>query len=433
MIERYIIPEMVNIWSRESRYSRWLRIELLAVEARVLSGDVPRKDYEKIKKQAAFEPDKIDEIEKTVRHDVIAFLTNVSEHLGKESRHLHYGMTSSDILDTALAMQIKDAGELLVLDLDNYGKALRHLIEKTRGIACIGRTHGMFAEPTTMAIKFAGFYTEYVRNRKRLTTAIQHASVGKLSGAVGTYAHLPPEVEQYVCEKLGIIHEDVATQIIPRDRHAEFIWALASVTNGLERFALEIRHLQRSEVGEVEESFTVGQKGSSAMPHKRNPIISERLSGIARLLRGYLTTAMENTILWHERDISHSSAERLILPDACGITLYALRKAAVLAKELRIYPEKIKTNLKNAGDSFFSQSILLALIDRGKTREEAYALVQKSAMKALKSSKSLPEILKNSSDILQIISSEEIDEVCEMGKLLKQEAIILKRTGISQV
>lgn len=430
MIERYSIPEMREIWTTKSRYSRWLEIELLAVEARVESGSVPLEDFKRIKEKASFDIDRVAEIENTVRHDVIAFLTSVSESLGPESRHIHYGMTSSDILDTCFATQIKDSGELIMKELDALGEALKSLVQRTRGVLCIGRSHGMFAEPTTLGLKFAGFYSEYLRVRKRLDDGLNSACVGKISGAVGTYAHLDPAVEEYVCGKLGIGIENVATQVVARDRHADFVYALAATGGLLDRLGTEVRHLQRSEVGEVEESFGKGQKGSSAMPHKRNPIVSERLCGLARMLRGYLVPSLENTVLWHERDISHSSAERFIFPDACGITLYALRKAVSLVSGLRIFPKAVANNIDSAGDRFFSQTILLALIDAGLTREEAYRLVQNVAMNAMESEKGLLDMVKNDPEIGKHINSEEIDRRCTLEYHLRNENNTLNRLGL---
>ncbi len=430
MIERYSIPEMTEIWTTASRYSRWLEIEILAVEARVLSEDVPGEDLELIREKASFDSERIAEIEKIVRHDVIAFLTSVSESLGPESRHIHYGMTSSDILDTCLATQIKDSGELIMNELDALGEALKGLVLRTRGVTCIGRSHGMFAEPTTLGLKFAGFYSEYLRVRKRLEDGLRSACVGKLSGAVGTYAHLDPSVEDYVCSRLGIGIENVATQVVARDRHSDFIYALSTIGGLMERFGTEIRHLQRSEVGEVEESFGKGQKGSSAMPHKRNPIISERLCGLARMLRGYLVPSLENTVLWHERDISHSSAERFIFPDACGITLYALRKAVSLVSDLKVLPKAVAGNIDSAGDRFYSQTIMLALIDLGLTREEAYRLVQNVAMNAMESGKGFLDMVADDPALGEYFTGEDIDRKCTLPYHLRNENNILDRLGL---
>lgn len=430
MIERYSIPKMREIWTTESRYSRWLEIEILAVEARVESGTVPAEDLELIKSKASFDAERVAEIEKTVHHDVIAFLTSVSESLGDESRHIHYGMTSSDVLDTCLATQIKDSGELIMNELNALGEALKGLVRRTRGILCIGRSHGMFAEPTTLGLKFAGYYSEYLRVRKRLDAGLRSACVGKLSGAVGTYAHLDPSIEEYVCSKLGIGIENVATQVVARDRHADFIYALAAIGGFLERFGTEIRHLQRSEVGEVEESFGKGQKGSSAMPHKRNPIISERLCGLARILRGYLMPSLENTALWHERDISHSSAERFIFPDACGITLYAVRKAISLVSGLKVLPESVAGNIDSAGDRFYSQTVLLELIDAGLTREEAYRLVQNVAMRAMENGRGFLDMVKDDPEISEYLIREKTDRKCALEYHLRNENNTLGRLGL---
>lgn len=430
MIDRYAIPEMTEIWSRRSRFARWLEIEILAVEARAEQGLVPPADLQLIRERASFDIDRIDEIEGRVRHDVIAFLTSVSESLGPESRHIHYGMTSSDILDTCLATQIRDAGELIGKALREYRQGLAGLVERTRGIACMGRTHGMHAEPTTMALKMAGFLAEADRCGKRLDRGLEEACRGKISGAVGTYAHLAPGVEEYVCDRLGIRPETISTQVVPRDRHAAFLYALCSIGGALERFATEVRHLQRTEVGEAEERFGGGQKGSSAMPHKRNPIVSERLCGLARLLRGYLVVGLEDTALWHERDISHSSAERFLFPDACGVALYALRKGADLAAGLTVDGKAVRRNLKAAGDRFYSQSVMLALVDTGMSREDAYALVQRLSMEAMQQGRSLLEALLSSPELLDRLPEERIREVCSLQRHLRNESAILGRLGL---
>jgi len=427
VIGRYAIPEMTEIWSRRSRFERWLEIEILAVEARAEQGLVPAGDLELIRRNASFDIDRIDEIEARVRHDVIAFLTSVSESLGPESRHIHYGMTSSDILDTCLATQMRDAGGLIREALVEYRDSLAGLVERTRGIACMGRTHGMYAEPTTMALKMAGFLAEAKRCLQRLDAGLDEACRGKISGAVGTYAHLDPAVEEYVCRRLGIRSETVSTQVVPRDRHAAFLYALCSIGGALERFATEVRHLQRTEVGEAEERFGGGQKGSSAMPHKRNPIVSERLCGMARLLRGYLLVGLEDTALWHERDISHSSAERFVLPDACGVALYSLRKGAGLAAGLTIDERAVRRNLKAAGDRFYSQSVMLALVDTGMSREDAYALVQSLSMEAMSSGRGLLEAMLDSPDLLDVLSEDRIREVCSLQRHLRNENDILRR------
>ncbi len=430
MIDRYSIPEMTEIWTTEARYSRWLEIEILAVEARCKAGLVPEKDFELIRNNASFKTERVNEIEAVTRHDVIAFLTSVSESLGLESRHIHYGMTSSDILDTCVAMQIRDSGVLIKKALEEYGEALKGLVLRTRGIVCMGRTHGMNAEPTTLALKFAGHYSEYLRCMKRLEESLTASCVGTISGAVGTYAYLDPSVEEFVCSKLGLGVEEVPTQVVARDRHAQFLYALAAIGGAMERFATECRHLQRTEVGEVEEMFGKGQKGSSAMPHKRNPIVGERLCGLARLLRGYLQVGLENTPLWHERDISHSAAERFIFPDSCGVALYGLRKARDLAAGLRIIEDAVADNVEKAGDRYFSQAIMLAMIRHGLTREETYTLVQKIAMRAMAAGESFAEAALSQDDVTGVVPEAELSHICTIDNHLRNEGYILGRLGL---
>jgi len=430
MIERYAIPEMTEIWSTNSRFARWLEIEVLAVEARCLAGLVPPEDFRKIKKNASFNTARVNEIEETTRHDVIAFLTSVSESLGTESRHIHYGMTSSDILDTCLAMQIRDSGSLIADALKSYGAALAGLVHRTKGIVCMGRTHGMSAEPTTLALKFAGHYSEYLRCAKRLESGILSSCVGTISGAVGTYAYLDPSVEEHVCRSLGLGVEQIPTQVVARDRHAEFLYSLASIGGALERFATECRHLQRTEVAEVEERSGKGQKGSSAMPHKRNPIVGERLCGLARLLRGYLNVGMENTNLWHERDISHSAAERFIFPDACGVALYGLRKGIELASGLTVFEDSVSDNVEKAGDRYFSQTVMLALVRHGLTREDAYAIVQKIAMGAMDSGESFVEAALRQKELTGVVPGNELSHICTIDSHLRNEDYLLSRLGL---
>ncbi len=427
MIERYSVPRMTAIWADESRFSRWLEIEILAVEARAAAGLVPPGDLERIRSRASFDVGRIGEIEAEVKHDVIAFLTSVSESVGPESRHIHYGMTSSDILDTALAMQIRDSAALISGALAAYRSALASLVERTRGIPCIGRTHGMHAEPTTLALKFAGHLAECDRAASRFGTATAQACVGKLSGAVGTYAHLDPSVEEYVLGRLGLGREEVATQVVARDRHAAFLFALAMIGAALERFATEVRNLQRTETGEVEEGFSKGQKGSSAMPHKRNPVQSERLCGFARLLRGCLVAGLENTALWHERDISHSSVERFILPDACGVAMYSLERAAELAGGLRIIGSAVERNLAAGGDRFASQAVMLELVDRGRTREEAYAAVQAAAARAVEAGSSFLDEALADPVLGAEIPGDLLKSLCDVGRHVRHEDEILAR------
>jgi adenylosuccinate lyase len=381
MIQRYSRPEMRDIWTEQRKLEIWLQIELLASEALVAEGIVPQKDFEQMKSKAAFTIERCRELEKTLNHDVIAFTTNVAENIGAPaSRWLHFGLTSSDIIDTAFAVQMVQSADILIRDVT----ALREVIEKKarahKFTAMIGRSHGIHAEPTTFGLKMALMYDEFGRALERLKMARQTAAVGKLSGAVGTSAHLSPKVEAYVCEKLGLRPSPIATQVIQRDIHAEFITMISLVGASIERWATEFRHLQRTEVLEAEEYFAKGQKGSSAMPHKRNPITGERLTGLARVLRGNAIAALENVALWHERDISHSSVERVIFPDSCTLLDYMLTLLAKLTDGLLVYPENMRRNLGLSLGMWNSQTVLLALIRKGLTREEAYELCQRNAM-----------------------------------------------------
>ncbi len=429
MIERYTLPEMGEIFSDEFKYSTWLKIELLAVEARVKLGEVSEEDYETIKRKAAFDVARILQIEEETKHDVIAFLTNVAENVGYESRHIHYGMTSSDILDTALSYQMKTAGELLQNRLEKLREVLKRRALEHKYTVCIGRSHGVHAEPTTMGLKFALWFEETKRNQRRLQEAIDVISVGKISGAVGTFEHLSPKVEEYVCEKMGLKPAPVSTQVIQRDRHAQFLSTLAVIGSSLEKIAVEIRHLQRTEVLEAEEFFSKGQKGSSAMPHKRNPIISERITGLSRILRGNSIAALENVALWHERDISHSSVERVIIPDSFIALDYMLHLITNLLDNLIIYPENMKRNLELTRGLVFSQTVLLELVSKGATREEAYKIAQTSAMKVWEDkSKNLKDELLASPEALEYLSKEEIEEIFDTKKMLKNIDYIFSRS-----
>lgn len=429
MIERYTRPTMGKIFEEDFKYSTWLKIEILACEARSLAGEVPEKDLKVIKKKARFDVKRILEIEETTKHDVIAFLSNVAEYVGPESRHIHYGMTSSDILDTTLSYQMKSAGELLLSELVKLKNVLRNQANAYKRTVCIGRSHGIHAEPTTMGLKFALWYEETKRNLKRLKNAVDTISVGQISGAVGTFDHLSPDVEKYVCEKMGLIPAPVSTQVIQRDRHAEFLTTLAIVGATLEKIAIEIRHLQRTEVLEAEEYFSKGQKGSSAMPHKRNPIISERVTGLARLLRGNAMAAIENVALWHERDISHSSVERIIVPDSCIILDYMLGLMIKLVDNLVIYPENMINNLNITRGLVFSQKVLLELVKKGITREEAYKLVQTYAMKVwADKNTSLKEELLNAKDVTKYLSKEEIESIFDDKKMVPNADYIFSRS-----
>jgi len=429
VIERYTLPEIGRIWTDDFKFETWLKIEIFACEARTLSGEIPEADLELIKGKAVFNTQRVLEIEETTKHDVIAFLTNVSENLGNESRHIHYGMTSSDVLDTALSYQMKMSGELIRKKLHELIEVLEKRAQEHKYTLCIGRTHGIHAEPTSMGLKFALWFEEAKRNLKRLDAAIDSISVGKISGAVGNFEHLPPSVEDYVCSKMELKPAPVSTQVIQRDRHAEYLSSLATLGASLEKIAVEIRHLQKTEVLEAEEYFSKGQKGSSAMPHKRNPIVSERIAGLARLLRANAHAGFENVALWHERDISHSSVERVIIPDSCIIAYYMLNLSVNLIKNLLIYPENMSRNIDLTRGLVYSQKVLLALTKKGATREKAYSLVQEPAMQVwADQSKSLKEILLESPGVKDFLNDGEIEEIFNSDELLKNIDAIFKRT-----
>lgn len=429
MIERYTLPEMGKIWSEQFKLETWLKVELLACEARTKLGFIPENEFEEIKSKANFDIKRVLEIEETSKHDVIAFLTNVAEYVGPSSRHIHYGMTSSDVLDTALAFQIKTAGELLLKDLNQLESVLKKRAVEHKRTICVGRSHGIHAEAYSMGLKFALWFEEAKRNIERLEAAIKSVACGKISGAVGTFDHIPPQVEEYVCEKLGLIPEPVATQVVQRDRHAQFLTTLAIIGSSLEKIAIEIRHLQRTEVLEAEEYFSKGQKGSSAMPHKRNPIISERITGIARILRSNSIAALENIALWHERDISHSSVERVILPDSCIALDYVLNLMIKLIENLIIYPENMIENLNLTRGLIFSQKVLLKLTEKGMTREDAYKIVQENSMKVWQNKNlNLKDELLKSEEITNYISKEEIEEIFNVEKMLPNLDYIFSRS-----
>lgn len=381
MIPRYTRPRMAAHWSDENRYATWLKVELAALSAQADMGLVPREAASEITSKARFDVGRIEAIEEVVKHDVIAFTTSVGESIGNLSRYFHYGLTSSDVVDTSLALMTRDALDLILQDVDEFRAILKAQAYAYKDQVCIGRTHGIHGEPTTFGLKFALWYAEMGRNRARLLAAREGIAVGKLSGAVGTFAHLPPELEERVCAKLGLVPDPVSTQVIQRDRHAEVLAALAITGATLEKIATEIRHLQKTEVREVEEPFSKGQKGSSAMPHKRNPVGCENMTGLARLLRGYAVPALEDVALWHERDISHSSVERVILPDATTLLDYMLHRLGGILDGLLVYPEAMAANLNKTRGLIYSQQCLLALTRAGLTREDAYALVQAAAMR----------------------------------------------------
>lgn len=429
MIERYTRPEMGKIWQESFKLDTWLKIEILACEARAEMGFIPKEDLDEIRSKGAYDVKRVLEIEETTKHDVIAFLTNVAEYVGPASRHIHYGMTSSDILDTALAFQMKSAGEILLKGMIGLREVLKKRALEHKESLCIGRSHGIHAEAYSMGLKFALWYEEAKRNIERLENSIKSISTGKISGAVGTFEHLSPKVEEYVCGKLGLSPEPVATQVVQRDRHAEFLSTLAIIGASLEKIAIEIRHLQRTEVLEAEEYFSKGQKGSSAMPHKRNPIISERITGLARILRSNAMAALENVALWHERDISHSSVERVIIPDSCIVLDYMLGLATKLADNLLVYPENMIKNLNLTRGLIFSQKVLLLLTEKGISREDSYQIVQSSAMKVWedKNTNLLDELLKNER-VKGMISEEELKSIFDNKNLLKNIDYIFKRS-----
>jgi len=429
MIPRYTLPEMGKIWGDQFKYGTWLKIEILACEARTKAGNISKEDMKSIKEKSNFEVNRILEIEETTKHDVIAFLTNVAEYVGPASRHIHYGMTSSDILDTTLSYQMKTAGEILLNQLIELKEALKVRAEEFKHTICVGRSHGIHAEPTSMGLKFALWFEEAKRNITRVKNAINTISVGQISGAVGTFEHLSPEVEKYVCINLDLKPASVSTQIIQRDRHAEYLTTLSIIGASLEKIALEVRHLQRTEVLEAEEFFSKGQKGSSAMPHKRNPIVSERICGLARLLRSNAMASLENIALWHERDISHSSVERVIIPDSTITLNYMLHLTINLVKNLIVYPDNMIKNLNLTRGLVFSQTILLRLVDKGISREQAYKLIQTAAMNVWQDkNKNLKEELSKSAMIKEYLTDKEINNIFDNKNMLKNINLIFART-----
>ena len=430
MIPRYSREEISKIWSDENRFNIWLKVELFACEAQCGLGLIPKKSLEVIKKRAKFETKRVLKIEETVKHDVIAFLTNVAEHVGPDSRFIHMGMTSSDVLDTTLSVQMKQAGEIILKDLLKTRDVLRKKALKYKRLTMIGRTHGIHAEPITLGLKFALWFDETNRNIKRLKSALNTISVGQISGAVGTYEHISTKVEAYVCRKLGLAPANITTQIIQRDRHAQFMSTLAIIASCIEKYATEIRHLQKTEALELEECFTKGQKGSSAMPHKKNPITSEQLSGLARVIRGNALAAFENIPLWHERDISHSSVERIIMPDSTILIDYMLNKFNSLIENIIVYEKNIKRNLELTKGLIFSQTLLLKLIAKGMKRENAYKLVQKTAMECWEKKIDFRKLIEGSRDLMKYLTKKDLDAVFDYGKSGKNIDYIFKRTGI---
>jgi len=430
MIKRYSPAEISAVWSEENKFRIWLDVEIAAMEAQAELGRVPADAVAEVKSKAKFDVERIDEIERTVKHDVIAFLTNVSENVGPAARFVHLGMTSSDVLDTASAIQLKQAGEILMRHLDELRKIIAGLSLKYKDSAEIGRTHGIHAEPVTFGLKTAVWYDELGRDLYRLNRAIEEISVAKISGAVGTYSHISPEVEKHVAARFGLQPSIASTQVIQRDRHAQYMTVLAVIAGTLEKMALEVRHLQRTEVLEAEEHFTKGQKGSSAMPHKRNPVNAERVCGIARLIRSYAMSALENQALWHERDISHSSVERVIFPDATLGLDFMILESQKLFKNYVVYPEKMQKNLQITHGLFFSEDVLLKLIEKGMTREQAYSLVQRNAMHCWESGEDFLTALSNDHDIAEKITREELAKVFDLNALLRNVDYIYESLGL---
>ncbi|MGA2625064.1 MAG: adenylosuccinate lyase [Bacteroidota bacterium] len=431
MIARYTRPEMGAIWSEENKFRTWLDIEILACEAQADLGVFPKKSAKTIRRKAAFDVRRIEEIERKVNHDVIAFLTNVGEHVGPDSRFIHLGMTSSDILDTGLAIQMKHSADLLLKDLQKLAVVLARRAKEFKHTIMVGRTHGIHAEPTTFGLKLAMWYDENQRNIRRLEQARETISFGQISGAVGTYEHLDPFVERYVCEKLGLKPAPISSQVLQRDLHAEFLTTLSVVGSSLEKFATEIRLLQRTEVLEAEEYFAKGQKGSSAMPHKRNPITCERVAGLARVLRGNAVAALENVALWHERDITHSSVERIIIPDSCILLDYMIATFTRIVDELVVYPENMMKNLEKTRGLIFSQSVLLALTKKGMKREDAYTAVQKLAMEVWSGeTRNFKDVLKSDKTISSFLGSRGLDQLFDLKKSIRNVDYIFKRVGL---
>lgn len=430
MISRYTRPEMAAIWTDEKKFECWLAVELAADEAWAKLGHIPAEDVEKLKQNAKFDVERIQEIEAVTHHDVIAFTRNVSESLGEEKKWVHYGLTSTDVVDTAYGYQLKQANDIIRKDLEDFTQIVADKAREHKNTVMMGRTHGVHAEPTTFGAKLARWYSEMKRNIERFDRAAKGVEAGKISGAVGTYANIDPFVEEYVCEKLGIRAQEVSSQVLPRDLHADYMASLALIATSLEEFATEIRGLQKSETREVEEYFAKGQKGSSAMPHKRNPIGSENICGLARVCRGHMITAYENVALWHERDISHSSAERIILPDTTILIDYMLDRFGRIVKNLTVFPENMKRNMDKTFGLIYSGRVLLKLIDTGMSREEAYDLVQPYTAKAWDEQTQFRPLLESDATIMSRLSKEDLDDAFDYHWHLKHIDDIFKRVGL---
>ena len=427
MVPRYSRKEMVDIWSDDSKYSIWLDIEVYALEGMEIVGIVPKGTAAVVKKKAVFNSQRIDEIESEIKHDVLAFLTNISESVGPEARFIHQGMTSSDVLDTCLNIQLKKAGELIIKDLDALLEAIKSQALSHKKTICVGRSHGIHAEPTTFGLKMLQAYSEFSRNKDRMINAVDEISSCAISGSVGTFANIDPFVEEYVAKALNLNIEPISTQVIPRDRHAVYFSTLAIISSSIERLSTEIRHLQRSEVLEVEEYFSSKQKGSSSMPHKRNPVLTENLTGLARVIRSSVTPALENITLWHERDISHSSVERFIGPDATITLDFALNRLTNVVENMVVYPENMMKNLEKFNGLVFSQRVLLSLTQKNISREDSYSMVQRNSMKVWNEEGSFYDLIKADKEISSILSKEEIDDIFDLNYHLKQVETIFKR------
>lgn len=427
MIERYTLPEMGAIWTLQNKFQKWLDVEIAVCEVHNEDGIIPDEDFENIKTKAAFTVERVNEIEKTTDHDVIAFTTNLAENIGESARFVHYGLTSSDVVDTANALLLKEACELLLTKTDALLEVLKRRAYEFKDTPQIGRTHGIHAEPSSFGLTWALWYSEMTRNRERLERAKEAVSVGKISGAVGAFAHLDPNVEERVCEKLGIAAADVSTQVIQRDRYAEYLSVLGIIAGTLEKIALQVRHWQRTEVREAQEKFKTGQKGSSAMPHKRNPILSERICGMARTVRANTIVGLENIALWHERDISHSSAERIVLPDSSATTDYILAKTTSLLDSLVVYPENMLKNLNLTRGLVFSGQLLLALTQKGVSREDAYVYTQRNAMRVWDEGLDYKDLVMKDADISANLSEEEIERVFDVKHYLRNVDTVFRR------
>jgi len=427
MIERYTLPEMGAIWSLENKFQKWLDVEIAVCEVHAEDGTIPADAVEEIKAKAAFTVERVNEIEKTTDHDVIAFTTNLAENIGPAARFVHYGLTSSDVVDTANGILLRESCDILLAKIDAMLPVLKRRAFEFKDTPQIGRTHGIHAEPTSFGLCWALWYAEMERNRERLARARETVSVGKISGAVGAFAHLAPDVEERVCERLGLKPASVSTQVIQRDRYAEYLCTLAIIASTLEKIALQVRHWQRTEVREAQEKFKVGQKGSSAMPHKRNPILSERICGMARTVRAYAIVGLENVALWHERDISHSSAERIVLPDSSATLDYMLAKATSLLDTLVVYPENMMKNLEITRGLVFSGQLMLALTQKGVSREDAYVYTQRNAMKVWDDGGEYRELVMRDADISSHLSEDEIARVFDLKHYLRNVDVVFKR------